>query len=578
MSLSAAFNIGRSALAAGQIGLQVAGNNMANAATAGYSRQIARLSPLRSNNTANGLGIGAGVQVSAIQRQVDAAIEARLRSATADNAFAQVQAGVYSQIEDALGELGDDDLSSQMSSFFTAWSERANQTQSDTSVVQRGDQLAAFVKRLRGDLSRQRGQVEDQLSAGVARANQLLETVADFNRQISEAEVGGNTANSLRDQRDQAVLELSGLMDVTVIDRGREGVDVLAGSTPVVLGAVSRGVAVRRDTQGGVTSVSVAVAADGTRLEVRSGQLGALLSQRSEAVDATIARLDQITSQLMLGVNKLHSTGANARGLRSTQSQVTMSTADRALALNDAGNTAMSGLPFEAVNGGFLVHVRHDASGTVRTVRVNVDLDGMDAAGAAGTTDDTSAEDILAALDAVPGLNATFGGDGRLRVAAEDGYSFNFAEDSSGVLAVLGVNAYFTGTNASDIAVRSDLLSDSAGLSAGRIVNGTLVENGTALAMAGLQSTGIEALSGVALPQAWRETMQRVGSDAAKANSRADAALIVEESLSAQRAAVSGVSLDEEAINLMEAQRQYEAAARLIAVAQEMASTLLELV
>lgn len=578
MSLSAAFNIGRSALAAGQIGLQVAGNNMANAATAGYSRQIARLSPLRSNNMVSGLGIGAGVQVSAIQRQVDAAIEARLRSATADNAFAQVQAGVFSQIEDALGELGDDDLSSQMSSFFTAWSERANQTQSDTSVVQRGDQLAAFVKRLRGDLSGQRGQVEAQLAAGVERANQLLETVADFNRQISEAEVGGNTANSLRDQRDQAVLELSGLMDVTVIDRGREGVDVLAGSTPVVLGAVSRGVAVRRDTQGGVTSVSVAVAADGTRLDLTSGQLGALLSQRSEAVDATIARLDQITSQLILEVNKLHSTGANARGLRSTQSQVTMSTADRALALNDPGSTAMTGLPFEAVNGGFLVHVRNDASGTVRTVRVNVDLDGLDATGAPGFGDDTSAEDILAALDAVPGLNATFGGDGRLRVTSEDGYSFNFAEDSSGVLGVLGVNSYFTGTDASDIAVRADLLSDSAGLSAGRIVNGTLVENGTALAMAGLQSAGIEALSGVALPQAWRETMQRVGSDAAKANSRADAALIVEESLSAQRAAVSGVSLDEEAISLMEAQRQYEAAARLITVAQEMASTLLELV
>lgn len=578
MSLSAAFNIGRSALAAGQIGLQVAGNNMANAATPGYSRQIARLSPLRSNNAVSGLGIGAGVQVSAIQRQVDAAIEARLRSATADNAFAQVQAGIYSQIEDALGELGDDDLSSQMSSFFTAWSERANQTQSDTSVVQRGDQLAAFVKRLRGDLSRQRGQVEDQLSAGVARANQLLDTVADFNRQISEAEVGGNTANSLRDQRDQAVLELSGLMDVTVIDRGREGVDVLAGSTPVVLGAVSRGVAVRRDTQGGVTSVSMSVAADGTRLDVTSGQLGGLLSQRSEAVDATIAKLDGITSQLILEVNKLHSTGANARGLRSTQSQVTMSAADRALALNDPGNSAMNGLPFEAVNGGFLVHVRHDASGTVRTVRVSVDLDGLDASGAAGFGDDTSAEDILAALDAVPGLNASFGGDGRLRVAAAEGYSFNFAEDSSGVLAVLGVNAYFTGTNASDIAVRSDLLADSAGLSAGRIVNGTLVENGTALAMAGLQSMGLEALSGVSLPQAWRETMQRVGSDAAKASSRADAALIVEESLSAQRAAVSGVSLDEEAINLMEAQRQYEAAARLITVAQEMASTLLELV
>ena len=134
MSLSAAFNIGRSALTAGQIGLQVAGNNMANASTPGYSRQVARLVPIRGNNTISGFGVGSGVAVSSVQRQVDAAVEARLRAATAENSYAQTQSSILSQIEDALGELGENDLSSQMSSFFTAWSERAT---GDASVNRR---------------------------------------------------------------------------------------------------------------------------------------------------------------------------------------------------------------------------------------------------------------------------------------------------------------------------------------------------------------------------------------------------------------------------------------------------------
>jgi flagellar hook-associated protein 1 len=577
VSLTAAFNIGRSALTAGQIGVQIAGNNMANAATLGYSRQVARLVPLRGGNSIGGVGIGAGVGVTGVQRQIDLAIEARLRAATSDSAFARAQSSILSQIEDTLGELGDNDLSSQLSSFFRAWSERANQTRSSTSVVQQGDQLAGFMRRLRSDLADQRRQVDDQLGAGVAQANQLLETIALLNRQVSQAEVGGNIANALRDQRDQAVRDLSQLMDVTTVDRGQEGVDVLAGSTPVVLGGMPRPLTLTRQSVNGSTQVWVSIAQDNTRLTITSGQLGGLLSQRGAAIDAAIERLDSLASQLIFEVNKLHATGANATGLRSARANLTLPAADRTTAINDPANTTFAGLPFRAVNGGFAVSVRHEETGAEQTVRISVDLDGIDASGAPGTGDDTSVEDIRAALGAIPGLSASFAPDGRLVVQAADGYDFRFEDDTSGVLGVLGVNSYFTGVNASDIAVRGDLVSDSTGLSSGRIVNGTFVENGTALEMAGLQGRGLAALSGRTLPDLWRDAVQRVGADAASANSRAEASLLVQDSLEAQRAGVSGVSIDEESINLLEAQRQYQAGARLITVAQGMADTLMEL-
>ena len=71
--------------------------------------------------------------------------------------------------------------------------------------------------------------------------------------------------------------------------------------------------------------------------------------------------------------------------------------------------------------------------------------------------------------------------------------------------------------------------------------------------------------------------MQQVGADSAAASSKAQAASVVQESLQNQRAALSGVSIDEESVSLLDFQRQYQAAARLISVVQELTDTLIQL-
>ena len=75
MSLTTALEIGRSALSASQLGIQVTGNNTANAATPGYARQIMRLSPLTGQTTGGVCaGSGKGVSVRDVQRQIDEAL------------------------------------------------------------------------------------------------------------------------------------------------------------------------------------------------------------------------------------------------------------------------------------------------------------------------------------------------------------------------------------------------------------------------------------------------------------------------------------------------------------------------
>lgn len=578
MSLTAALNIGRTGLTASQIGIQVAGNNMANASTVGYSRQAMGLSPIPGDRSLPGVSIGRGVYVTDVRRQVDAALQSRLWDATSSQRAGMAQADILAQVEMTLGELGDNDLSSALSSFFKTWSERANQTKSSAVVVQQGDQLAQFMQRVRSGLVNQRRQIDDQISGGVFRANELLATIADLNRAVAEAEVSGATANTLRDQRDQAISSLAELMDVTVVDQGQQGVDVLVGSTPVVLGAQNRGLQLKRETINGRVQVSVATVQGSTQLSVRSGLLGGLLSGRPAAVDNTIDTLDRLAGQLIFEVNKIHSTSFTAKRLFNTTSERAFTASERTLALNDPANTAMAPLPFAPKHGAIEVVVRETATGATRTVRIPIDLDGVTNAGLPGTSDDTSAQDIVNGLDAISGISATFTADGKLQVNAQDGFDFAFTSDTSGTLAALGVNSYFKGDSAINIAVRSDLVGDPTRLATGQIVDGQYVENAGALALAALQSQALTGLDGRSPTSFWQDTVSAIGSQSSASNSTAIATSIVRESLESQRAAMSGVSLDEESVNLLNFQRQYQASARLISVVDELTQTLMALV
>ncbi|HHN78348.1 MAG TPA: hypothetical protein ENK11_06730 [Phycisphaerales bacterium] len=309
-----------------------------------------------------------------------------------------------------------------------------------------------------------------------------------------------------------------------------------------------------------------------------SGSIGGLLEARDSNIDATVDRLDTLTSQLIFEINKLHSTGTNLSGLTGVTGELAIASDDQDVALNSVLNTTLAGLPFAPSNGGFFVDIRNPASGASERVRIDVDLDGLKSDGSAGTDDDTTAQDIVDALDAIDGLNASFNAAGKIVLTADTGFEFSFSDDSSGVLAVLGINTLFTGKNATDIAVRQDLLDDPSGMMIGRFEDGELVENGTALAVSALRDEALDALGGVSMAEHWSDSVQSSASRASIAKTNAEAGSIVRESLEAQRAAISGVSVDEESINLLNFQRQFQGAAKVISTADELLQTLIAII
>jgi len=145
MSLIGALNVGSSALAVSQAQIQTTGNNIANAANADYNRQVANSVTTPDQQLRQGVFIGTGVDLSGIQRQIDDALESRLRGSISDSSAADTTQQWLSQIQGVFNELGDQDLSTQFSKFFNSWSDLANNPQDAglrQVVLQNGDSLA----------------------------------------------------------------------------------------------------------------------------------------------------------------------------------------------------------------------------------------------------------------------------------------------------------------------------------------------------------------------------------------------------------------------------------------------------
>jgi len=267
-------------------------------------------------------------------------------------------------------------------------------------------------------------------------------------------------------------------------------------------------------------------------------------------------QLDALTAALIERMNRLQAAGSGTVGVGSAAT--TNAASDPAVALGSAG------LPFALTVPGSVKVFVYDAAGVVTgSGTVNV---------AAATT----LNDVAAQLGAVAGLNAAVAG-GTLTVSAAAGSTFRFADDTSNLMAALGLNGFFTGTNAATIAVNAALDTDPRLLSTGAPdpVTGVVApgDNSTTLAMARLRETAILA-GGTATPHDfYAATIGVVGARTAAMNRQVESQDLVARTIQNQRDQVAGVSLNEEMTELIRFQHSFEAAARMIRAVDDMLDT-----
>jgi flagellar hook-associated protein 1 FlgK len=166
---------------------------------------------------------------------------------------------------------------------------------------------------------------------------------------------------------------------------------------------------------------------------------------------------------------------------------------------------------------------------------------------------------------------------GKLVIASSNqNVTFSFGEDTSGALAALGINTFFTGSDATNIAVNGVLTNDPSMLATGR--GNVTGSNGNAQALALAGSAAVGALKGKSLTGYYGDYIGTLSAQAKNASDNVTAQNAIHDTLYAQQQAISGVSMDEEAINLTKYQRAFEGSARFITVVDEMMQTLLGLI
>ncbi len=441
-------------LTAQRLGIDVAGQNLANINTDGYARRSLRLAEVPPGSA---LEAGRGVEVLGIRSQRDDFIEARLRREQSGAAEDQAVADSLSVIEAAMGLPGAS-LDERLTSFFASFSFLANDVTSvpaRDAVLQQGQALAGSFHDLADRFASARRDADQGIITAVGEINTLAASVARLNSQII---AGGPQTESLTDQRNVALAQLAELADVGVQTRADGAIDVTLGSgRALVIGADSYTVSTVPAAGTGLSSV--VIGGYDTTADLQSGRIGGLLEVRDTLVPAYISRLDQLAYDVATGVNALHATGYDATGAA-------------------AGN-------------------------------------------------------FFAAPAAVAGAAAA-------------------------------------------LAVDPDVVADTQKIAGSS--TGTAGDNQTATAIADLHDGKI-ALGSTATPvEAWGQLVYTLGSDSASARASVTGRDEVVRQLQRLRDESSGVSLDEEAANLIRYQRAYEANARYFAVISDTLDTLISLV
>jgi flagellar hook-associated protein 1 FlgK len=563
MSLNGALNIGGSALSASQSALQVTGNNISNVGNPNYSREVAVISDTPDQQLQPGIFIGTGVDLTAIQRQVDESLNTRLNSAMSDNAAANTTQDWSGQIETIFNALGSQSLDKQVSTFTNDWSQLANDPTSVSQrqvVIQDGQALTQQFNGLDSQLQTVQASVGTQLQAYVTNVNQLAQQIASLNQQISTSSGAGGANNNLEDQRDAAVQSLSQLVNVQTVNQGNGTVNVYIGSEPLVVSTSADSLKVQQNQVNGQAVYSLAFGSNGGPVAATSGQLGAVIGAQTQ-LNSVRSQLNSLAGGVAFGVNSIYASGQGLSGYLSVTATNSVLSSTAAL------NSATAGLAFSPVNGSFVVTTTNAQTGLSSSTLVPVNLTGQPS--------DTTLTSLAASLSAIPSVSATIQG-GKLTIASTDpNVKLSFSQDSSHALAALGINTFFTGSTAGTIGVNSNVANDPNLLAAAQ--NGTPGDNQNALAIANFASTAQSSLGNQSWTNSYQSLITGIATTSAAAKNNVTSTGDIVQALQTQQQNVSGVSLDQETVNMLQQQRSYQGAAMFISTVNQMMQTLLNI-
>lgn len=566
MGLNSALAIAGRSLEVFTTGMEVAGNNIANAGTPGYIREQLNLVPSQGTKKGN-LVVGGGVLIHGIRQQIDKYLETRIHVAAGDLSGATERETIYKQLEGVLNELGTGDLSTGLNEFLATINDVANQPESGAVTqiaIQEGAQFARDIADIRQRLDDQRTALGTKVADLVSEANGLIDKISQLNVKITEVEAGGllnSDAGGLRTERYEAMNRLSEIIPIRAIERETGYYDIFVGADHLVLQGEKQHLTTEVAVDRGAQILNVRVEGSTTDIPGSSGELNGVIDGRDNIVGDFIDKLDVYTQNIIFEFNKIHSSG---------QGKLGFDTLTGTYAVNDTtASLDAAGLTFTPEHGSFDVIIENKLTGIRETTTINIDLDGINPG------PNTSLDSLRADLDGVTNLSATITPDRRLTLTADSNYQIYFANDDSGTLAALGLNTFFTGDNSTDIAVNQELINTPERFAIGH--GGGPGDGSNAVLLANFIENPVSALGDFTLSDYYNVMISDVAQASASETAVREGFEGFHNSLMSQKQQFSGVSLDEEALKVIELQRSFQMASRFISVIDELFATLVSI-
>ncbi|MCY8231410.1 flagellar hook-associated protein FlgK [Priestia endophytica] len=313
------------ALHAQQAALQTTGQNVANANTAGYTRQRANLqatSPYPSGgmNSPQIAGtIGTGVEASSIERIRDQYLDAQYRSGEAQVGYADMESSILKTVEAIMNDQEGTGLSGAMDEFWSSLQDLSinpNDEGIKTVVREKAVSLTDTLHYLNSTLTTAQKDLQTEVNAAKDDINSIVSQIADLNQKIGELEPSGYLPNDLYDQRDLLVDKLSSYMDIK-IERTSSG----SGANRTAAGIYTIKVAGSSEAlvQGNIVN-KVETVSNGSELEIQvngttvspTGSFQNLirnLGTDQSIYKTTIDQLDQLALTLATEFNNIHGNG-----------------------------------------------------------------------------------------------------------------------------------------------------------------------------------------------------------------------------------------------------------------------------
>ena len=649
--MSSDLQIGLSGILAAQRAMLVTAHNISNSNTKGYTRQSTIMATKLPVTTTAGT-IGQGVELVKIIRHKDDYLNNRLRDISSSLGSASIKSQYLRELETVFNETSEASLNNALASFFKGINDLSQNTENMSSratLFEKANTLTDTFHRTVNELNQMKTFVKQSFESKLSDVNNLTTNIASINKQIAALNVKGIESNDLLDKREALLLDLSKLINITVITQNNGMVNVSTSGGTLVSGTSSTNITSKTDASGAINIVNAK--SENSKYVFKTGEIKGLQDFYNKTLVDYNDRLDTLASGLIKEVNKIHSEGVGLSG--GFTSIMSTNAVSGTTATLDA-----AGLDITPSTGDIYITVINTSTGAVTKNIISVDV----------STD--SLTDLQTSIDGLANIAASIV-DNKLLIQANSGYEFNFSyaldpnpgalgtstasvsgiysgesndvytftalgtgtigstaglqvevTDSSGavvatldvgsdytpgntinvangvsltlsggtittgdafsldvindsdttdLLAALGINTFFNGTDASDIAVNTDISEDVSLIAAS---TGEVGNNTNALRLAALQDD-TSAIDNTTFADYLHQIASSLGEEASNAYKSEDNFNALETSLGNRRDEISGVSTDEELINLVRFQQAYQASAKYISIVDGLVERLL---